>query len=254
MNIKNNIRNFSIFKIRQKLGLTKPMENTIVVASLGRCGSTLMVNSLAKAYKRQEHRRDIIRLDDHINEYHTSDKTIDRGFDSKESEKKKGQFLKGYVYKTHDYPPPYLPKNVKVIFIFANPIDIVLSAKTLDKIPVKGLNNDNFTHLDLHIRNLRGNFEEKNLLFQKDVLKLSDNFNAWHKKHSFPLMTLRYETMWNYIDLVRWFTGFKNFNLPPHKKRRDLTLDYDQEILSKIKKVYKNLTEQIESSSDVAFF
>ena len=187
-----NIKNISGYSIKSKLGIVKSMNNTIVVASLSRCGSTLVVNCLAKAYKRQRSRLDIVRLDDHINmDYHTTDETIERSFDGKEAEELRGQYLMGYVYKTHDLAPPNLPMHVKVIFLFGNPIDIVLSAYELDKNNLTGVDR-RFTSLDLAIRNFRGDIHEKGKFFEKDVLRLHDNYESWFRKHKFPVMALRY--------------------------------------------------------------
>jgi len=249
-----SIKNISGYSIKSKLGLAKPMSNTIVVASLSRCGSTLVVNCLSKAYQRQKSRLDIVRLDDHINmDYRTTNETIERGFDGNEAEELRGQYLKGYVYKTHDLAPPNLPEHVKVIFMFGNPVDIVLSIKELDKNNLTGVDS-RFTSLDLAIRNFRGNLDEKNKIFEKDVLRLRDNFECWFRKQNYPVMALRYETMWSHVDEIRAFTGFNSFNLPPYKSRKNLREKYEDSTLMAIERTHEDLINKIESCDDVTYF
>lgn len=222
--------------------------NTIIVCSLGRCGSTMLVNSLANYYRRQSYRLDIVRLDDHIRTDLTSDNsTIERGFDGEESMALRGQYLLGHVYKSHDFPPPHLPDHVKVIFLFGNPVDIVLSAKELDKRYLTGVDS-RFTSLDLHIRNLRGNIKQKADLFNKDVLRLEEQFNRWFEPQSFPILRLRYETMWEHQSLIRSFIGIDAFKLPQKKQRKNYRAKYPEKILAKLESNYSQLDKKIKSA------
>ena len=261
MKIINNkiIRNLAVLKsygfnnIKNYFNQTS-LDNAVIVASMGRCGSTLLVNNLAKGYRRQKSRLDIVRLDDHINpDYHTTNESIERGFDGEEAEKLGGQYLNGYVYKSHDIAPDWLPEHVKVIYLFGDPVDIVFSAKQLDEINLTGVDS-NFTSLDLHIRNLRGNYKDKGFLFEKDVLRLEKNFDSWFRKQSFPVLALRYETMWEHQDAIRDFTGFLDFRLPPYKERKKLIDNFQLSEVASVKKTYKDLSGKIKASDDITLF
>jgi|TARA_B100000315_G_scaffold161196_1_gene149611 hypothetical protein len=231
-----------------------PFRKTIIVAGLGRCGTTLLFESLSYHLRIQPGRLHIVRLDDHIDEglYYTPD-TIDRGFDSLEYERLRGQFKRGHVYKSHDFPPEYLPRHVKVIYLFGNPVEIVLSAKSLDNDQLHGVDS-RFTILDLHIRNLRGDFAEKGSLFEKDVLRLKDNFDLWMKNHSFPVMAVRYEALWDRLEDIRKFTGCRKLILPPYSPRKDRTISYDEKTLKSLTTVYQTLSRKIKDMSDVTVF
>jgi hypothetical protein len=241
-------------KLIKKTNIVPKMDNTLIVASLGRCGSTLVYDVLSLRYYNQKYRQHIIYTDDHIvDDYFYTPKTIERAFDSPQAESLRGQYKKGYVYKTHDLPPAYLPPHVKVLYLFGNPVDLVLSSKQLDGLSVNPP-DERFTGLDLHIRNFRGDFSEKDKLFEKDVLRLEDNFYSWYKQQSFPLLAIRYETLWDNQDVLKEFTGYKNFKLPPQRPRKDLKSRYDDVVLEKLRGIYDGLGGQITKCDDVKIF
>lgn len=243
-----------VFELIKKTKFLPKMDNAIIVASLGRCGSTLVYDVLGMRYYRQEYRQHVIYIDDHIvDDYFYTPKTIERAFDSPQGEMLRGQYKKGYVYKTHDFPPAYLPPHVKVIYLFGNPVDLVLSAKQLDGLTVNPP-DERFTGLDLHIRNFRGNFSEKEQLFEKDVLRLEDNFNRWYKQQSFPLLAIRYETLWENQDAIKEFTGYGNFKLPPQRPRKDIKSKCDEALLEKIRGIYVGLEKKIKTCDDAKIF
>ena len=237
--------------LRQKISryfFGNNIKNTIIVCSLGRCGSTMLVNNLKNYYHQQPSRMDIVRLDDHIQmDLVTDDSTIERGFDGEASMALRGQYLLGHVYKSHDFPPAYLPSHVKVIFLFGNPIDIVLSALELDKRPLTGVDS-RFTALDLHIRNLRGDIKKKADLFDKDVLRLEEQFDCWFKTQAFPLLRLRYETMWEHQSEIRSFIGIDRFKLPKKKQRKYLRGKYNDSTLANLELNYSQLSKKIQNA------
>lgn len=238
----------------KKTGIIPKIKHPIIVASLGRCGSTLVYDVLSQRFYNQKYRQHVIYIDDHIcKDYFYTPKTIERAFDTPQAEKLQGQYQDGYIYKTHDFPPKNLPPGVKVIYLFGNPIDLVLSAKQLDKLKVNPP-DERFTGLDLHIRNFRGNFNNKEQLFEKDILRLEESFNRWYKEQAFPMLALRYETLWENQDAIREFTGYKSFKLPPQKPRKDLKSTCDKATLKKLSEIYSSLEQKIRSSDDVKLF
>lgn len=249
------IRNNSALKqavFRHLCGVN--LKNTVVVSSLGRCGSTMLVNSLAHYYKRQQSRLDIVRLDDHINfDLSTDDTTIERGFDGKASEALRGQYLHGHVYKTHDFPPRQLPNHVKVIFLFGDPIDIALSAKELDKRYLTGVDS-NYTALDLHIRNLRGSIQKKADIFDSDVLRLEEQFLRWQNKQTFPVLRLRYETMWENQSAIRDFIEIGSFRLPPKKQRKNYRIKHSKETMQNLERIYSRLAKKIKDADNCSVY
>lgn len=132
--------------------------NAYVVAGMGRCGTTLVFNTLRKYGLRGT--RFLRSLDEH-------------------------DYKRGLVYKTHDFPCFRLPDHVKLIFLFGNPMDIVIS--THRKINEWGRKHH------AHLRS--DEFIENDCLFECDSLQLADHFDAWYRPQNFRFISVRYESM-----------------------------------------------------------
>lgn len=135
-----------------------------------------------------------------------------------------------------DFPHAYpfeLPKDAKVIFIYANPIDIVLSVR---KIPLGWQIN--------HYRNLKAdiNFYDNTLDF--DVLNLGRMFDAYNQKQEFELLMVKYEKLWDVKDEICKFVG-KEISLPEHKERWDGFSTLTDEEKIRIAKTYRPLINRM---------
>ena len=117
------------------------------------------------------------------------------------------------VWGGHEYPDE-MEEPQRVIFLFANPIDIVLSVKYQEEAQGIGWVRN-------HFANLKADFGDYPNLLSRDVLHLGRLFDAWYQPQAFPLLTLRYETMWRHQDLISAFVG-RPVVLPKYRPRRDL--------------------------------
>ena len=160
------------------------MIRTIIVASMGRCGSTLLFKALGGAWEKS------------IREIFICDLAAD--------------ILPGRILKSHDFAPAALPPHVKVVYLFGDPYGIVLS--NWDKMKRKDIVQ--------HFIHLHGYYDRKERMLEEDVLRLKENFRSWHRPHPYPVLTVRYETMWQNVDALRSFTGLP-VDLPPCQPRRD---------------------------------
>lgn len=183
----------------------------LIIAGLGRCGTSLVYFGL-----RQQGLGD-------------GSMVIDWG---------DVDFKDGYIYKTHAPAPETLPDNVKVIFMFGNPMNIALSVQ-------QKFSGEFLKH---HYRNLWADSSEHDKIFEKDTLNLEDNFDSWYKEQNFQMMTLKYETMFNHLDKIREFIGWnadfpskisRSTNYDNHPKREELN------------KTYKSLSDKIYSADEV---
>src|SRR3990167_11343274 len=127
----------------------------IILASMGRCGSTMLFNALFDS-------------NNFIIDLHNV-------FNAK----------KNTFFKTHDFAPASLPENAKCIFLFGNVTDVVISAHTEAIVNVKQ-----------HYVHLHANYEKRNNYIYEDVLRLEENFDSWNRKRPYPVLSIRYETMW----------------------------------------------------------
>ena len=140
---------------------------------------------------------------------------------------------------------PHLPSHVKVIFLFGNPIDIVLSALELDKRQLTGVDS-RFTALDLHIRNLRGDIKKKADLFDKDVLRLEEQFDCWFKTQAFPLLGFVMRRCGNINPKYDLSLVSIGSNYQKKSREKYLRAKYNDSTLANLELNYKQLSKKIQ--------
>lgn len=186
--------------------------NAIVVAGLGRCGTTIVYDSIRKqGFKRQA--SFLSRLDT---------ETL---------------LEPGVVYKTHGYPPESLPGHVKLIFMFGNPFDIVISAHRR----INEWGEKHHQHLG------SGAFVHNDSVFYEDTMRLENLFDAWNQKRGFTFASVRYERLFDESLLRRLneYLGFQ-LQLPPQRRRQSDWTSHPQK--DQLRKVYSQLNEKIEAA------
>lgn len=121
------------------------------------------------------------------------------------------------VLKTHVAAPETLPPDVRAIFLFGDPIAAVLSMLKSRNKP-KGWANCGYTSA------------MPPEIYERDDLGFERTFDSWTAGHSYPILSLRYETMFDYQDAISDFVGF-DVRLPPWKPRRTQVSDEQREHL-----------------------
>jgi|MDSY01.1.fsa_nt_gb hypothetical protein len=98
-----------------------------------------------------------------------------------------------------------------VLFIFADPVDVVLSLRQRDIDTGDSFFGKNISWVRKHLENM----QQDHLFsawanrdyFKTDVLQLEEHFRAWHRPMPFPFMSLRYETEREHLDKLSAFLG-----------------------------------------------
>lgn len=181
----------------------KSFNEAIIIAGLGRCGTTLLHNSIVQNHYYKGHKQ-IIKFSNDIINYNN-----------------------GIIYKTHDYPPSNLLNNVKVIFMFGNPMNTAISTH-------RRINEWGKSH---HYHLGSEKFVENDDILSNDSLNLYNLFKAWIKSQNFEFLSLRYESLYNEpsLELLREYLGFNVKLLPyiprktdwnTHRERKSLELTY----------------------------
>jgi len=156
----------------------------LVIASSGRVGSTMLAEILGRHGIRVEHS-------------HLSASEIE------ERERNKSK------------PTP-------VLYIFADPIDVILSLRQRDLDTGDSFFGKGISWVQRHLENM--NIPESKFgawqrgeYFEQDVLDLAGHFEDWHRPHAFPMMSLRYETERQNMELLATFLGLPvaRVSLPP---------------------------------------
>jgi len=193
---------------------TKLSEKSFLVAGLGRCGTTFLTETL-----------------------------IDYGLHYEmiflESLSERINFRPGYIYKTHDYPPSSLPDNLKVIYLFRNPMNIAISAYI--KINEWGRAHHKHFHSDLFVPN--------DSILKKDTLLLEKQFDAWIQPQNFSFISIKYEALFkkNTIDTLNEFLGIKVKFKNPKPSRTNYK---EHPLCNQIYSTYSKLADKVDIAPD----
>ena len=201
----------------------------LIVNSYGRSGSTILTQSIIKGAI--ETKNDIIK-----DIAYRSIAQYAWDLDS-------AYLQNGIVYKSHDYPPDkdLSNSNVKMIYTFANPVDVVLSLLRLyDERGVLWM-KEHYSHLKVPYTNF-GNIKNE------DQLQLEYHLNSWLSENRFPIAFVKYERMWDFQEEISDFLGFE-INLPAFEKRNAQKIA-DHSLRMKVKKVYRPLIKKINDLDD----
>jgi len=151
-------------------------------------------------------------------------------------------FKNGAVYKTHDFPPQIgFRSEIKVIYIYANPMNVVLSLRKLYRDRGDIWMREHFNHLN-------ASYNDFSEIYENDILGLENHLNVWRKEKNISVAFIKYEKLWERkVDLEN-FIGFK-IQLPA-KRKRETNPNKNERIANKIAETYKPLIEVVKSLDD----
>lgn len=189
----------------------------ILVASMGRCGTQLIQNCIRTQFESGTH----------VN-FYTDNPT---------------KILNGYTYTTHSIPSDeqldLIPSNTKVLFLYGNPMDSVLSTSKMA----------NWKDHVYHLTGRRDISLEETI--NEDLLNFEKFFDYWYRNHKkWDVLAIRYDTIYQNMDKIYKHLGIR-FNMPPYKKRKTdwIKSPRKEELLN----TYKNLHEKILNSESKIF-
>jgi hypothetical protein len=159
----------------------------IVVASMGRAGSTLVFTALRDASFGRPTEPFLVDLE--------------------------GATLEaGMVYKTHDFPEGLRNHtNVRAVFLFGSASDSAKSVYLQEQKLGRQWIDRHFAHLHTDQP-----FEE---LFERDVLRIGDQLEAWTNCDHTPVLGVHFDAIWDNVDRIRNFTGL-DLVLPQRRERQ----------------------------------
>ena len=135
------------------------------------------------------------------------------------------------IVKTHSTPPKKWDERDKVIWIFGNPMDIVVSCLG-DAV---------------HCRNLFGDHKHMDEIYDRDVMGLENHFDVWYRHQKVNFATVRYEKMFSHIQDIKKFTGLK-MDFPDFRPRK--TNWKKHWAAPWLKETYGRLAEKIDAAED----
>lgn len=201
--------------VRRAMRRLPSAQPTIVVASFGRAGSTLVWNAAGDAMGRA-------RLGRLAAAYPNVCKDLAFNWPPEQT------LWSGLVYKTHDYPGllAHHPK-ARTIFMFGSALDAALSVHEQ-----KALQKENWTQT--HFRYLNRPYRYDALL-DEDVLGIRDQCVAWMGHTQSPVLCVRFEALWDNLEKVSAFCKL-DIQLPARRPRKGKEVDPDQ--LARAKATY----------------
>jgi hypothetical protein len=187
----------------------------VVVAGLGRCGTTLIHDAII----------------------HSSIRYRISGTFAVDLERT--AFKRSYVYKTHDFPPDHLPADVKVIYMFGNPMDAAVSAFKA------------FSEQSKHYRHVKSPYSaEHGRMFEKDVMLMEEHFDRWMQRQAFSFLSVRYESIYDQgvARAISEYLGVE-ITLPPRLARRSSWQDHPDR--QKLLATYGSLAAKVSEAPNV---
>lgn len=214
--------------LKKALQLSIPTRyDPIIVASMGRAGSSLIYDALSEGLARAR-----------FGPLKAFGRKIVREFAWDLSGR---IFTPGVVYKTHALANE-LPSDCKarVVFVFASASDAALSVLSC-------YDRYGTDWIARHFANMRANggFEE---LGERDVLRFEEQIDGWLGIDHVKVLGLRYEGLWDNVDALSNFVGFPV--VLPEKELRRSRQNLDMMTARRFAATYRQLDEKIATLPD----
>lgn len=193
----------------------------VVIASMGRMGSTLVYQAACEAMAR----RSVLGA------------TLGRRVVSDTAwELTSTRLRPGVVYKTHDLPPRNTHgAHMKAVFLFGPASDSALSVIACEQRYGAGWVREHFEHM--HATGTTADLQ------RSDVLGFRTQIESWATPLPYPVMLLHYDAIWEYQSVLARFLGVP-IVLPPRRRRSPPMIDDDTE--RQVRAVFQELDSWID--------
>ncbi|GAW33892.1 hypothetical protein RA2_00937 [Roseovarius sp. A-2] len=144
----------------------------------------------------------------------------------------RARLRRGQIVKTHDYPDalPARRAPCKALFIFGSTYAAALSLHVCRT-------RDGAVWVAQHFANCKSTASPDDL-FARDALGMAQQVKAWTVTEALPVLCLRYEALWDSVPRIARFTGYP-LHLPPKTPRA--TPDLPESLRQRAEAVYRPL-------------
>jgi len=191
-----------------------PPKRRILVASMPRCGSTLLIRAIGGF-----------------------------GVGSTMPKSSSCRFVRNLqslppipILKTHSVAPKYLPSDVKTIFLFGNPYSAAWSMWK------KRWDRESFKNCGYYQ-------DDSPQIFSRDALGLERIFDSWCDVQAPQVLAVRFESLWENKQIIESFLE-KRIELPSFAERNT---EVPGSKLSSLQRVYGPLRHKIDTAPDIFF-
>jgi hypothetical protein len=199
--------------------LVSRSNSPVVVASMGRSGSTMLAKSIAKSASI-------------IGSLYDDKPLIRKGGGNFHGLKKRD----GVIYKTHGYPPNKYRKVTKYVYIYDDPYLVVSSM-------YRKVRNKGDIWIKKHANNLEVKKQVTHEFLKEDCLELEKHFDSWCKFDAPNKLITSLDQVWKNKSEISKFLEFE-LQLPKKRKRKSSIKCLPKSKRKKVKKVYKNLKKK----------
>lgn len=198
----------------------------ILCASIGRVGSTLSWDALIRS-----------RAHAMLGAWHPTDW---RRISAMRWDLKGARLKAGRVYKTHDFPHGLaLDQPMRILFLFGRPSDVVLSVLRCRETEGEAWIADHLRHM-----HASGGLD---LIFERDVLRIEEQIDAWLALRGADILCLKYEALWEGRAMLGDFVGF-DVALPLRTTRG--VGDLDPDLVARVRTAYARLDAKVAALPD----
>ena len=146
------------------------------------------------------------------------------------------------VQKTHTPDPSSLQHVDKAIFLFGNPIHSVISTRQ------RRYGQKHFENCGAGDRD-----PETTDIYHEDALNYERMFDEWTHNSRFDTLCVRYETLYENLEVIQAFFPGRHLYIPPKQARlTDIESSVTGEELEVIKATYAGLIEKIDGAPDIS--
>lgn len=205
--------------------VTPKNQHPIIVASMGRSGSTLVHKSVAMGMAKA--RCKILSASNY-------------GFVASNAfEPSMVSFKNGLVYKTHALGGelPIQLNGARAIYVFGSAKDAALSVLSCRE-------RYGEEWVNMHLKHLRAAGRPGEVT-KYDVFRFKEQIKSWLSRADLERLFIKYSDLWESEEFLSDFCGF-DVRLPP-KRPRNKKVKIDNETLNQVGEVYKNLDAFIDS-------
>ena len=214
---------FQFLKLIYRNFFLNTNQSPVLVASIGRSGSTLLYDAVSKSA---------------ANILNISDERLARSLKCESWDlSKRDKFINGCVYKTHDFPYKHInSKKLKILYVHDKPSNIIISVN--NQIAKEGIN-----WLEHHLYNLRSK-KDPAFFLKEEIFDIKNHLIKWKEYKGANILFVGYEDLWQRKGDIEEFLGY-TVDLPKKKERKS-TLNCSASKLKEIREFYKDEDELYE--------
>lgn len=138
--------------------------------------------------------------------------------------------------KTHSPAPDKLPQDVRVIYIYGDPVKSVVSFRN-KRWNISSWQKNNWF------------YEHEPDIINKDDLDFEKNFDSWLSIHNYPVLAIRYESLWSYQEILRKYLGFR-FKIPKPQIR---TTEVNDDLKEHLERIYSKLIYKMKKTPEIVY-